>query len=316
MSGKKFWLGLKLIPELNKNQNRLLSYFKTPENIWKASFKDLIDSGIISLAAAQKIVEKRVETNLEKELDKLNFYRVSLLTINDPDYPSLLREISSPPAVLFTQGRTLSDFGPSVAIVGSRRASLYGKNFAYELARDLSESGVTIVSGLARGIDTASHNGALLGKGSTIGVTGCGLNIVYPPENKKLYEEIEKKGVLISDFPFGTPPLKQNFPSRNRIISGLSLGVIIVEASERSGALITADFALEQGRDVMAVPGNVKSNLSKGVHKLLKQGAFLIENADDVFDVFNLYRIKKINNNLKNKESLSDLEERIIEAIG
>ncbi len=315
LSDKKFWLGLKLISEFSTRERYLLSHFKTPENIWNVSLKELIDSGIVTEKTAQKIKEKQAKIDLDKELKKLSSYNIKILTMDDIDYPPLLREIASPPSVLFIKGHSLSNFPTCVAIVGARRASLSGQTFAQELARDLSKCGITIVSGLARGIDSAAHTGAVSEVGSTIGVVGCGLNIIYPPENRKLFEKIEEHGALISEYPLGTPPFKSNFPARNRIISGLSLGVIVIEASEKSGALITADFALEQGRDVMAVPGHIKSSLSKGVHNLLKQGAYLVENADDILSILNLFRTKKLEKK-ESEEGLSHLEKQIIETIG
>lgn len=194
----------------------------------------------------------------------------------------------TPPPVLFTRGKPINDPSLKVAIVGTRRCSAYGKVIAEQLAYDLAQLGITVVSGMARGIDSAAHRGALKALGNTIAVIGCGLDIVYPPENEELYQEIVSNGTLCSEQPLGTPPLKYNFPSRNRIISGLSLGVLIVEAPLRSGTMITADFALEQGREVMVVPGNIKSSKSKGCHKLLKQGACLIENVEDILDVLNV----------------------------
>ncbi|MDL1965359.1 MAG: DNA-processing protein DprA, partial [Candidatus Desulfofervidus auxilii] len=193
-----------------------------------------------------------------------------------------------PPPLLYLKGEAELLNTPSIAIVGARRASFYGLKIATKLATNLAELGITVVSGLARGIDAAGHKGALQAGGNTIAVLGCGLDIVYPSENQKFYAKIEKEGVLISEFPLGTPPLSQNFPVRNRLISGLSLGVVVVEAALKSGSLITARLALEQGREVFAVPGPISNFYSKGTHALIKQGAKLVENVMDIVEELNL----------------------------
>jgi len=210
---------------------------------------------------------------------------VRIITIKDPQYPFLLSEIPDAPIILFICG----DFHPEeyrcLSIVGSRRTSVYGQNTAFQFANQLSEKGFTIVSGLARGIDTAAHKGALMSKQPTIAVLGCGLNRMYPPENASLFDQIKACGAIISEFPMQTPPLPYNFPRRNRIISGLSLGVIVVEAAQKSGALITADFALEQGREVFAIPGQINNPLSHGTHQLIKQGANVATHIQDIMDI-------------------------------
>lgn len=284
---KKYLLGIKLIPYLNRHLSKVLQVFGSAERVWNASSHELQDFLGIPLDCAQKICADRNIVDVDLELEKLNACGVRVLAVDDPSYPELLGAIAVPP-VLFYKGDLIRSFVCAVAIVGSRKASVHGREFAFQLARQLSEMGVTIVSGLARGIDSASHRGALAAKGDTMGVLGCGIDVVYPPENRKLYLEISSKGSLVSEYPLGSRPFPQNFPARNRIISGLCEGVVVVEASERSGALITADFALEQGREVMVVPGNVKSSLSKGCHKLIKQGAYLIETVDDVVEILQL----------------------------
>ncbi len=199
------------------------------------------------------------------------------------EYPDELKNIYHPPESLYLKGLSLDSLQPRVAIVGSRKCTAYGRAVAAELAQDLAALGVVVVSGLAKGIDTAAHQGALKA-GKTISVLGCGFDYVYPKENKNLYQQIPKQGTIITEFPADTPPISQNFPGRNRIISGLSLGVIIVEAALKSGALITADFALEQNKEVMVVPGHIKSPNSMGCHELIKAGAALVTTADDVLD--------------------------------
>lgn len=210
------------------------------------------------------------------------------ISISDKDYPARLKNIYSPPVDLYIKGEFLPEDEIAVALVGSRKASQYGLELSEKLAYDLATRGITVVSGLARGIDSAAHRGALKAKGRTIAVFGCGIDYIYPPENKLLAEQIQERGALISEFPDKLSPKPYNFPRRNRIISGLSLGVVVIEAARTSGALITANFALEQGREVFAVPGKVNSDTSEGVHRLLKEGAKLVETVDDIIEELNL----------------------------
>lgn len=226
------------------------------------------------------------------------------------EYPGELERIYNPPTLLYATGRRLDNSEPRIGIVGSRRCTAYGRAMAEEMAEELAAQGFTIVSGLARGIDAAAHRGALK-SGHTIGVLGCGLDNMYPPENKTLYEQIPEKGTIISEYPPGTPPFRQNFPARNRIISGLSLGVIIVEATVKSGALITADFALEQGKEVMVVPGHAKSPNSEGCHRLLKAGAALVDSAKDVLEVLEFSGFKTESK----KEDLTEEEVSLLNLI-
>ncbi len=223
-------------------------------------------------------------------IKKLN---LNVLTRQDDEYPQNLKNILYPPIVLYVKGRLKPQDCNSIAIVGSRLASFYGLSCAEKLAGELANYGLTVVSGMARGIDTASHRGALKQNGRTIAVIGSGFNRIYPPENKGLCEEIAGSGAVISEFPIDTPPEKENFPRRNRIISGLSLGVVVVEAARNSGALITADFALEQGREVFALPGKVDSSTSFGTNELIKQGAKLVSCVDDIIEEFALVQEKK-----------------------
>jgi len=211
--------------------------------------------------------------------------KYDILNISEDAYPDILKEIYFPPPLLFYKGkRSFKSLKTCIGIVGTRKCSAYGKDVASYFAKELSMEGITIVSGMAEGIDYFSHKSSICEKGGTIAVMGCGIDIIYPPENKKLYNEIVENGIVISEFLPGTPPLKRNFPARNRIISGLCKGVIVVEAGNKSGALITADFALQQNREVFAVPGEIYSTQSRGCHKLIKNGAKLAENIDDIFD--------------------------------
>lgn len=278
MEETKYLLGLKLITEYRPGLLRkLLDHFGSAQKAWQAD-----------LSRWPELAERKKSIDLDQELERLKNVGIDIIAFDDKVYPDQLRHIFHPPPVLFTKGDLIEKFSIGVAIVGTRRATLYGRTIAEELATGLSERGVTIISGVARGVDSAAHWGALKGKGGTIGILGCGLDLVYPPENRKLYAELAEKGSLVTEYPLGTYPAAYNFPARNRIISGLAQGVIVVEAPERSGALITADFALEQGREVFVVPGNAKSFANKGSHKLLKAGACLIESVDDVLQELGL----------------------------
>jgi len=219
-----------------------------------------------------------------REAERLAALDAKMVTWEDEDYPACLREIYDPPAVFFYRGTLRVDDRPCVAVVGSRRCTHYGRMVAGELGAGLARAGLPVVSGMARGIDTAAHRGALDAGGYTVAVLGSGLDVCYPRENSKLMEEIVSSGAVISEFPPGSPPEPWHFPVRNRVIAGLSRGVVVVEAAARSGALITAELALEQGRDVMAVPGNVTSSASRGTNRLIKQGARLVEDVEDVLD--------------------------------
>lgn len=227
---------------------------------------------------------------LEAQADQLleNLYQsdAKIITLDDPNYPMLLKNIYDPPFVIFYRGTLPQEQDITIAMVGSRKATAYGRLIAETLAQDLGEKDAWVVSGMARGIDTASHRGCLKAGGKTIAVLGSGIDVIYPRENRSLYEEIILSGAVLSELPLGTPPLPQHFPARNRLISGLSKGVVVVEAAEKSGSLITVDFALEQGRDVFAIPGPVNSLLSRGTHKLIREGAKLVEKADDILEEY------------------------------
>lgn len=266
---------------------KLLEFFDKPENILKTSPEKLMAVSGIGEKIAHKIHALKKE-DLDKEFTLARKYNLKILTYEDEGYPENLKNIPDPPIVLYIKGEIKKEDKFSIAIVGSRRASFYGLSCAEKFASDLSDNGFTIVSGMARGIDTCAHRGALKRGGRTIAVMGSGFNHIYPPENKELAEEISKNGAVISEFPIDTLPKRENFPRRNRVISGLSLGVLVAEAARNSGALITADFALEQGREVFALPGKVDSNTSFGTNALIKQGAKLVSCADDILEEFNL----------------------------
>ncbi len=253
--------------------------------------------------------------------------KIELLNIGDDNYPDILKQIYFPPPLLFFKGNKIKNLGFSIAVVGSRRCTAYGREAAIYISKSLSEMGIIIISGLAAGIDSYAHKAALEGKGGSVGVLGCGIDVIYPPENKFLYENILENGSIITEFLPGTPPLKSNFPVRNRIISGLCRGVVVVEAGEKSGAIITCNMALKQNREVLAVPGNIFSSTNRGCHRLIKEGAKLVENIDDILDEFSRYTGKifkpdKKNNVTSKKENkkpgikLNGNELRIYEYIG
>ncbi|MBW2658675.1 MAG: DNA-protecting protein DprA [Deltaproteobacteria bacterium] len=282
------WIGLSLVPGLGiAGYWRLLDFFHSPGKVIRASSQALRqvpgirEKQIAGLSAGKTLLERG-----RNELVKLERMGGAALSFEDPDYPALLRQISDPPPVIYISGkRELLNIG-SVAIVGSRAATVYGKRTAHSLAESLAGFSVAVVSGLAHGIDAEAHAGALAAGGDTIAVLGCGLDVVYPRQNRDLYRRISAQGVLVSEYPLGTQPEGFRFPARNRIIAGISKGVVVVEAARKSGSLITAQFALECGREVYAVPGQVDSYKSKGAHWLLQQGAKMVLSAEDILDEF------------------------------
>jgi DNA processing protein len=279
------WLTLKNIPGVGNHLfKRLLDQWKTPERVLEQPVEALASIQGLSKRVAAEIVNKKSMINAKKEIERAQKFDIKILCINDNDYPPLLRQIPDPPPVLYVYGQLIPS-DTCIAIVGSRTSTSYGEAFTRTLAKDLVLNQVTIVSGMARGIDTAAHKGALDARGRTVAVMGCGLETVYPSENKTLFHSIaQKNGAVISEFSMGAKPEAYHFPSRNRIISGMSMGTIVVEAGNRSGSLITARLALEQNRQVFAVPGQVHSEMTDGTHRLIKQGAKLIENAQDVLE--------------------------------
>ena len=276
------WVALNLVPEIGPARARsLLEHFPTPAEIFKATKKDLMQVPGLAFRDIENI--KRFEMKMaEEEASLAEDSGIDIVVRNDPRYPTLLKQIPDPPVLLYVRGSLSETDNLGVAIVGTRLCSLYGLIQAERFAAGLAESRFTVVSGLARGIDTAAHRGALKAKGRTIAVLGSGLLDLYPAENKKIANEIAGSGAVISEFPLKMRPDKQTFPRRNRIISGLSRAVLVVEAGERSGALITASLALEQGREVFALPGPVDQETSAGTNNLIKEGARLVTNPDDI----------------------------------
>jgi len=279
-----FWFALKSIPHVgNVTIRRLVDHFGSPERALRASEVELSRVKGVSASAIASILGQEQYPAAEKECELVKRSGARIVTFPSPEYPRLLLQIPACPPFLYVKGE-IRPLETAVAIVGSRRASPYGLATTATLARELALRGITIVSGMARGIDAVAHRCALAEGGRSIGVLGCGIDIVYPVENRRLYTDMADKGALVSEFPMGTLPLAENFPRRNRIISGLSGGVLIVEAAEGSGSLITAQYALEQGRDVFAVPGSIRSPLSRGANRLIKQGAKLVESVEDILD--------------------------------
>lgn len=284
----RFWIGFQLVPNVGPVRARqLVEFFGSAEAAWAASERELRATGMSAdLCAA--ISRARSKVDLDREMARLEESGARALTSSNPEYPRLLRHIPAPPTVIYVKGdvEPLNDL--AIGVVGTRRSTSYGDDMARQISGDLAAAGVTIVSGLARGIDTAAHRAALQAGGRTIAVCGCGLDIIYPPQNRRLAGDIVERGALISEYPIGVPPDGPHFPARNRIISGLSRGVLVVEAPRRSGALITTNFALEQGRDVYAVPGSAKSRQSEGCHELIRAGAALVTRADEILEELNV----------------------------
>lgn len=278
------WIALNMTPGVGpRAATKLLERFGSAAAVFAARRPEL-EQLRLKPETLDSLLKKEFHSRAEIELARVKDIGGDVLILDDGSYPELLREIDDPPPVLYVKGDWQACVDqPAVGIIGSRMCSTYGENSSEMLARDLASRGLTVVSGLARGIDAAAHRGAMRGQGRTTAVMGTGLDIVYPRDHNKLVREIlDSGGCLVTQFPLGTPPLKDNFPYRNRIISGLSLGVLIVEASERSGSLITARLAAEQNRDVMAVPGNITSGNSFGTNYLIKSGAKLVQQWQDV----------------------------------
>ncbi|NOK85746.1 MAG: DNA-protecting protein DprA [Chloroflexi bacterium AL-W] len=282
----QYWLGFSLIPNIGGQRiHQLLHYFKDLTTAWKATEADYIKAGIPQ-KAAKSIVQARSKIDLQGELNKLTTLRAHLITWQDEAYPAHLRPLDDAPPLLYVRGALTVADEQSIAVVGTRKVTKHGRDTTFELCKRLAQHGVTIVSGLAHGVDTAAHQGALAGGGRTIAVLGNGVDKAYPPENRDLARRIvsDGNGAVISEFPIGTPPHRNNFPRRNRIISGMSLALLITEAPLKSGALITAEFALEQGRDVFAVPGGIHNQSAAGTNRLIQEGAKLVMNERDILD--------------------------------
>lgn len=265
---------------------RMLGHFKSARGVYEAKASDLVGLFKIPVSKAERIVAHRAKWNLEAQWESFLARNIGFVTTEEESYPSRLKNIYDPPYSLFYLGELPSDDVPAAAVVGARECTEYGASSATEMGATFARARINVISGMARGVDSYAHKGALNAGGNTYAVIGCGVNVVYPPENKALYDRIIKSGGVISEFPPDIMPIAKNFPMRNRIISGLSDQVYVVEARERSGSLITADMALEQGRDVYALPGKVTDGLSSGCNRLIRQGAGIILSIDELASDF------------------------------
>ncbi|MBN1487658.1 MAG: DNA-processing protein DprA [Anaerolineae bacterium] len=291
MDNLRYWLGFNQVRGIGPVRLRaLLDFFGDIHSAWEAPESALRDLKL-NRKALHNFLDTRQKTDLDILLRQVDAAKVQVLTWDSSDYPSLLRNISDSPPVLFVKGTLLESDEWALAIVGTRKATVYGREVARRLASELVQNGVTIVSGLARGIDGIAHAAALESGGRTIAVLGCGVDIIYPADHRKLAQRIIENGAMVSDYPLGTKPESSNFPPRNRIISGLSLGVVVVEAGVSSGALITADFAINQGRDVFAVPGSILSPAFVGCNRLLRDGASIVTEVRDILETLHLTQL-------------------------
>jgi DNA processing protein len=284
----KFWVGFSFVPGVGRVRlNQLENHFGSLEYAWNAPLGELRKAALDE-AVIRSINSWRPKVNLDEEMEKLKHYRVQVYTWHDDNYPSRLKEIYDYPPILYVRGSLTPADEWCLAVVGTRRATAYGRQVTEEIVADLARNNITIVSGLARGIDSVAHQAALDVGGRTLAVLACGLDIIYPAENLNLARRIMESGALISEYPLGMKPKPDHFPRRNRILSGMSLGTLVTEAGEGSGALITADLALEQNRDVLAVPGSIFSSASNGTNHLIQEGAKLVQNCQDILVELNL----------------------------
>ncbi|QXM06158.1 DNA-processing protein DprA [Crassaminicella indica] len=312
MNEKEYMVWLHSIDGIgNKTLENLLKIFGSAENIFKAPIEKFNQFRGINKAIVNNIVKNRNPYYINELMNKIKKHNIEIIGRNSKEYPENLKNIYNPPYLLYKKGTILKKDENAIAIVGSRKASSYGKYVAYKLASDLAKKGIVVISGMAYGVDTMAHKGALEHGGRTIAVLGCGLDTCYPKANYHLMLEIEKSGAVISEYSIETKPLPGNFPVRNRIISGMSKGVIVVEASINSGSLITVEFALEQGREVFAIPGNINSSLSAGTNKLIKEGAKLVTDIEDVLEELHI----EIDEKEENQIPLSALESKVYNVI-
>lgn len=291
MDDKKYWVGFNLIKGIGAvRMQGLVAYFGDLEAAWNADHVSLAEAGL-GAKVIERVLAARKNINLDQVWAKIESQGIKTLTWQDEAYPSRLKEIDQPPPVMYIRGEYLPDDLFAVAIVGTRRVTPYGRQITEELSAFLASNGITIISGLARGVDAIAHQTALKSGGRTIGILGSGVDKIYPPEHLKLAEQMMERGAIISDYAPGTPPDASNFPPRNRIISGLSLAVVVIEAGETSGALITAEFAAEQGREIFAVPGSILAPQSKGTNKLIQKGAQPLLSVNDLMQALDFTRI-------------------------
>ena len=309
-----YYVALSVVPDMGPGRmHRLLRHFGSMAAAWHASPAAWRDAGLErDVAATLERMRKQIDT--AQELSRLTEAGVSVLTWADDAFPPLLRQIPSPPILLYLRGNLEVSDQLALAIVGTRNATVYGRSVTRRLASDLAATGVTVVSGLARGIDAVAHRAALEVGGRTLAVFGCGVDVIYPAEHRRLADEVAAQGALISEYPLGRQPAADQFPVRNRLISGLSLGVVITESRERSGALITAEFAGQQGRDVFAVPGSILTQSSAGPHRLIQDGAKLVMKVEDILSELNIHLAAR-QPELTAAVPLSAEEEQILEVL-
>ena len=290
MADTKFRVAFTLVKGIGAVRlQALLDYFGDAESAWNAPAFDLVSAGL-SKKLAERVLETRASLDLEQYMANLQAQEIQILTWDDSNYPAHLKQIDQPPPILYLKGAFSPEDAWAVAIVGTRAVTAYGRQVTEEIATVLAQNGVTIVSGLARGVDAVAHSAAVKAGGRTLAVLGSGVDRIYPPEHRALAEKIMLQGAVLSDYAPGTPPESANFPPRNRIISGLSLAVVVIEAAETSGSLITASFAAEQGREVFAVPGNIFAPQSKGTNRLIANGAKPLLVVNDILDALDLTR--------------------------
>jgi DNA processing protein len=290
---KRYWVGFNLVKGIGAVRlQSLCDHFGDLALAWQAPL-DALQAAGLSPKLSSRVAQVRSDVDLDMVLARMRDLGIEILTWDDDLYPPRLKEIDQPPPVLYVRGGFTPEDAWAVAVVGTRRVSAYGRQVTEELGSFLAANGVTVISGLARGVDAIAHQSALKAGGRTIAVLGCGVDRVYPPEHTQLADKLIASGALISDYAPGTPPDASNFPPRNRIISGLSMATVVVEAGETSGALITAQFAIDQGREVFAVPGNILAPQSKGTNRLIAQGARPLLSVRDLLDVLNLTRVSE-----------------------
>ncbi|MBP3464150.1 MAG: DNA-processing protein DprA [Clostridia bacterium] len=281
-----YWIWLSILDLSQIQRNKLIEIFKTPKKIYELSQKELE-----KITSSEKIIKQIITKEKRKQSQKILYEtqkeKIEIITIENNLYPSRLKNIIDFPLVLYSKGNTkLLNEKNTIAIIGTRNNSVYGKNTTLKLSYQIARKNYCVVSGLAKGIDSYAHKGALIAKGKTIAVLGSGINYIYPKENSRLYKEIiEKEGLIISEYPLYTKPIPEYFPKRNRLISGISDKILITEASKKSGSIITANIALDQGKDIYVVPGNITSYQSEGTNNLIKEGAFLVSSLEDILDL-------------------------------
>jgi DNA processing protein len=311
---KAYWVGFNLVKGIGSVRlNQIREFYGSLEVAWNSPAEGLVSAGL-----PQKVVENftkiRQQLDLNRVMDEIGKKGIKILTLQDEDYPRRLKEINQPPPVLYVKGSINVEDEWAVAVVGTRRVTAYGRQVASEIAQFLAQNGITVISGLARGVDAISHQAALKAGGRTVAVLGSGVDVVYPPEHAKLANEITSQGALVSDYPVGTQPDGINFPPRNRIISGLSMATIVVEAGEKSGALITAEFAVEQGKEVFAVPGSILTPQSEGTNRLIEQGARPLLKMSEILDTLKLEQIPEKQNS-RRQFPLNPIETKLLSAL-